>query len=231
MITTSSRGTRSPSLALGLGLAGAAACFAAAARSGQDGASGRRWASPRQAADGPVLDSDWFAGRKAVVYLVPPGGLPDVRKAAAAVMADRWTAGDWSTKHVFVGGVPSAAVFGLGKRIGLRDAAREVTRAAGQGDELIEENESLVAEHVFFVHDPRQEVWAELLGPDRDGKTGAATALVVLDGGVSAGVVDLRPAASDRTSDAEAGPDPVAAAVRRLLAGEADRVASSEASR
>jgi len=159
----------------------------------------RRWTSPREASDGPTLDAAWFAERKVVVYLIPPAGLPAARQAAAAVMRDRWTADDWSIKHVFVGGVPHAPMFTLGKKIGLRDAVREVTRAAGQGDEFFAENEKLVLEHVFFVHDPKLAVWKELLG-DGAGRS----AVVMIDHGRVVGSIDTVGLAA---APATAGPD------------------------
>lgn len=171
-----------------------------------------------------MLDPPWFENRKAVVYLIPAGGLNPIRRIAAAVMTDLWTAGDWDTKHIFVGGVPNAAVFIIGKQVGLNDAIRRLTEANGQGEEAYDENEKVVLRHVFFVHDRKATLWQEL-GADRnesgqlsgDSVETPPIAVVVIDGGRVVGVVPFDAAQESADPASPNSPAYVATEVRRLL--------------
>ena len=160
----------------------------------------RRWSSAREAYDGPVLDAEWFAKRRVVVYLVPNGGLPAMRGPAAAVIRDHWTEGDWSLKHVFVSSVPSKAIFIAGRRIGLYDLASGVTKEAGQGDDFVAANEDYVQQNVFFVHDPEGTAWAELLGAEfEDHRLSAA---VLLENGRVVKSIEVKKFGFDTAEDA-----------------------------
>lgn len=203
----------------------AASCVAVSA--GDDGSTPqRKWSSARQASEGPILDAAWFENRKAIVYLIPEGGLMTARRTANVVMRDLWTAEDWDTKHVFVGGVPSPLKFAIGKHAGLQDAVRELTKAYGQGEEAHEQNEALVRKHVFFVHDAKSTLWDELLGPDPADAEQVSTetadelpvTVVVLDAGRVVGSIDV----TQGNDDAHSAPDHISAEVRRLLSGTAE---------
>lgn len=174
-----------------------------------------RWTSSRRASEGRVLDGAWFAKRQVVVYLVSKGGVPAIRKAATAVMQDRWAADDWSTTHVIVGDAPSATFFAAARRLALREATQEMEKAIAEGAGSAEEGEKFAEENVFFVHDPDGKVWQELLGtPTADGRP---TAVVILEGGRVTGVVPLAKESSAASPD---GPAQAAAEVHRLLSSE-----------
>lgn len=173
----------------------------------------RHWSSARPSLDGSVLDAEWFARRRAVVYLVPDGPLPTFRPAATAVIRDRWTEGDWSLKHVFVSAAGSKWKFMAGQRLGVRDAALEVTRASGQPDSFAESTEAFVRRHVFFVHDPEGTAWEELLG-DPDGPLRPTVVLLDYGGRV---VETFELGANLDRENAEEEPDRLAEEVRRLL--------------
>lgn len=189
---------------------------------------GRAWSSARRAAEGTTLDAAWFRGRRSVVYLMPPGGGRAMRPVASAVMRELWSAGDWETDHVFVGGAVSAPIFAISRRIGTMDAEREVDRVAAQRGESAEAIAKVVRPHVFCVHDREGSLWQELLGPD-DGATARVdadeelpVAVLVLDGGRVVGTMEV-----DREADASAGDDlgRIVAEVRGLL-GAGESVAS-----
>lgn len=180
---------------------------------------GARWTSARESVEGPVLDSAWFAERRAIVYLVPDGGLPTVRGPAAAVFEDRWTAGDWSIKHVFVSDVPSKFKFVAGRRIGIVDMATAITKAAGQGDDQIAANEEFLSQHVYFVHDPEGTTWSELLGTPDGGKH--ATTMVLLENGKVVRSIELPEYGGGSDAEVarrEATEAEIKAEVRRVLA-------------
>lgn len=207
----------------------ASLCVAALAGDAEATRSQRRWSSARQASEGPMLDPPWFENRKAVVYLIPAGGLNPIRRIAAAVMTDLWTAGDWDTKHIFVGGVPNAAVFIIGKQVGLNDAIRRLTEANGQGEEAYDENEKIVLQHVFFVHDRKASLWQELgAHPDEsapvstDPEEKPPIAVVVLDRGHVVGVIPFDAARESADPASPNSPAHVAAEVRRLLSSPAE---------
>jgi hypothetical protein len=165
-----------------------------------------------------MLDEAWFARRRTVVYLVPNGQMGLFRRAAGAVMRDRWTSGDWSLKHVFVSAADGKAKFVAGQRVGLRDTALEITRAAGQPDDFVETTESFVREHVYFIHDPEGAAWHELVGPSSDK---GQPAVALLDyGGKVVKVIELddsrASAAADKLEKAEVG-ERLAEEVRKLL--------------
>lgn len=203
------------------------AAFCVAAVGGDGGSKPQRtWSSARQASDGPVLDEAWFKERRAVVYLIPPGGGRAVRQAAGAVMSDLWTAGDWETNHVFVGGAVSAPAFAIAKRIGLKDAEREVGRVSDRRGESPEQIEKIVRQHVFCVHDPEASLWKELLGSGDNTEyvsTAAGTelelpiAVLVLDGGRVVGSVEI-----EREAEGGSELERVAAEVRRMLGAGAE---------
>jgi hypothetical protein len=179
----------------------------------------RAWSSARQTSEGPTLDGAWFKNRKAVVYLMPPGGGRFMRPAASAVMRELWSSGDWDTNHVFVGGAVSAPIFMISKRIGTRDAEREVERVSAQRGESAEKIAKVVRPHVFCVHDRDASLWKELLSPSdieqvsTEADSELPIAVLVLDGGRVVGSVEI-----EREGDGE--PDGVAAEVRRLLGAE-----------
>jgi hypothetical protein len=157
-------------------LTGACACGLTVASWGDDGATsfvktdneGRRWSSTRYVVDGPELNPDWFVRRRAVVYLVPQNGdVRAVRRAATAILRDRWTEGDWTMKHIFIGAGP-APRFLAGRRAALRDLALEVTRAADQPEDFADSNLDFVRDHALFIRDPEGVAWQELLGRPLD---------------------------------------------------------------
>ncbi|HEX6987692.1 MAG TPA: hypothetical protein VF170_20095 [Planctomycetaceae bacterium] len=199
----------------GVGLPGSASDPAG----GADGEA-RRWTSARTGFAGPVLDPAWFAGRRAVVYLLPDGGdVAAVRRAADEIMRDRWTEGDWSLKHVIVSDV-GAARFAARRRVAVRDIAIEITRAAGQGPEFAAENEEFALQNVFFVHDPEGAVWRELLGEPEDGRRAAAVVLLDYGGRVVRVLDPIQSAGESETASAtslDRSERPLAAEVRRSL--------------
>jgi hypothetical protein len=139
--------------------------------------SSRRWEHEHQAFAGPLLDADWFAKRRVVVYLMPEDGdLKAVRRAAALVMRDRWTEGDWSLKHVIVSDVGRLR-FAARRRLAIHEIAIEMTKEAGQEPQFASENEDYVLQNVFFVQDLDRSVWRELLGEKHDER---AAAIVLL---------------------------------------------------
>lgn len=174
-------------------------------------AADRVWSSERDAFAGPTLDPEWFEKRRVVVYLLPDGGdKAAVRRAAEAVIRDRWNSGDWSLKHVFVGDVPERMTFAARQKVAAHDVAVRFTGEAGQPAEYTADNEEFVRQHLYFVWDPSGEIWAELLGHS-EGRRPAAVLLLDYGGRVVDTVDPTVPPADPL------GPDPTAAAVRRLL--------------
>jgi len=147
------------------------------------------WTGAHQAFAGPLLDADWFAKRRVVVYLMPEGGdYLGMREAAALVMRDRWLEGDWTLKHVIVSDVGRVR-FAAQQRIAIREIAEQMTKEAGQEPDFVAENEDYARKHVFFLHDPERTVWRELLGERASGREAA---VVMLDyGGSVVRVLDV----------------------------------------
>lgn len=152
----------------------------------------RHWTEAHQAFAGPLLDADWFAKRRVVVYLMPErGDFQAMREAAEVVMRDRWLEGDWSLKHLIVSDVGRVR-FAARQRIAVHEIAEEMTKEAGQEPDFVSENENYVRDNVFFLHDPEQSVWRELLG---DRATGREAAVIMLDyGGAVVRVLDIEDA-------------------------------------
>jgi hypothetical protein len=140
----------------------------------------RHWTAAHHASAGPLLDADWFAKRRVVVYLMPENGnYSGMREAASLVMRDRWLEGDWSLKHVIVSDVGRVR-FAAQQRIAVREIAEQMTKEAGQEPDFVAENEDFARKHIFFLHDPERTVWRELLG---DQASGREAAVVMLDYG------------------------------------------------
>jgi hypothetical protein len=146
----------------------------------QKGPVQRHWTAAHQAFAGPLLDAEWFAKRRVVVYLMPANGnYQGMREAATVVMRDRWLEGDWSLKHLVVSDVGRVR-FSAQQRLAVREIAEEMTKEAGQEPDFVSENENYVRDQVFFLHDPARDVWKELLGEQA---TGREAAVVMLDYG------------------------------------------------
>jgi hypothetical protein len=178
----------------------------------------RRWSGDHVAfGGGEMLDPAWFAGRRAVVYLLPDGDMLAVRRAAASIMRDRWTEGDWSLKHVFVSDVGNRFRFAARQRLAVHAIATDVTTEAGQGPEFIPENEDFVRQNVFFVCDPGGSLWRELLGTPEAGTRVPSVVLLDYGGRVVKSVEPQRPEEAPAADLVSVAADPLAADVRKLL--------------
>lgn len=163
-----------------------------------------------------MLDPEWFAHRRVIVYLVPENGeTPALRRAAGAIMQDHWIEGDWSIKHVIVSDAGRLR-FAVRQRAAIHDIAVRVTEEAGQDESFVAENEEFIQKHVFFVRDNDRAIWRELLGnPDPSNRC----KILLLDyGGRVVRTVDPSediPETADATIGS--GAAAFAAEVRRLL--------------